>query len=389
MPKFSYFIAPHDMPLSSASDAWHRPLPLARPTSGESAELVVSHGEYFEAVRTFVELDDFKIFAGVMAGLLQQTIEASEIQHIRIYLEKHGEFYHPARLETDLAGRTFHFVLNVAISDTGRNILSREFYNLKRLNAEFPGSYLPRVYTMAEVAAGKRKAFSMFMGEWFHDHHEFHISTDASDSRLKICVWDEKNGHFYLTDQQTAALIRQAAGIMTDYYNVATFEHISPWHHAAGDFIVKIDKDAVGLKLITVRNYAPLFRRLENQNSDRGDDVEYILQALLIYFLKLSIKMRLDRLDGVGDIVWLDEIVVKNTVLGVFGSLAKKPPLSILPDALDVCFKHYLSVYRQEDLLEFSETILPTLGSTPPEIQIIKENLADHAHSLIESIDEI
>ena len=389
MPKFSYFIAPHDTPLSSASDAWHRPLPLARPTSGESAELVVSHGEYFEAVRAFVELDDLKIFTGVMAGLLQQTIEPSEIQHIRIYLEKHGEFYHPARLETDLAGHTFNFVLNVAISDTGQNILSREFYNLKRLNAEFPVSYLPRVFTMAEVSAGNGKAFSMFMGEWFHDHHEFHISTDGSDNQLKFCVWDEKNGHYHLADQQAAGLIRQAAGIMTDYYNVATFEHISPWHHAAGDFIVKIDKDAVGLKLITVRNYTPLFRQPENQNSGRGDDIEQILQALLIYFLKLSIKMRLDRLDGVGDIVWLDEIVVKNTVLGVFGSLAKKPPLSILPDALDVCFKHYLSVYRQEDLLELSETILPSLGSTPPEIQIIKENLADHARSLIELIDEI
>jgi hypothetical protein len=43
---------------------------------------------------------------------------------------------------------------------------------------------------------------------------------------------------------------------------------------------------------------------------------------LLIFFLNLSIRMRLDRYDGVGDIVWADGPVVQSTLDGVMDGLA-------------------------------------------------------------------
>ena len=383
--QYTFYISPHTTALSSASSVWQEPLPLTRPSSGDTSETVVSHGDYFDAVSAFLEQDDFKIFSGVLARRLQQAIEPADIREIRIHLEKHGEFYHPARIETDVGGHTIFFVLNVAISDTGKNHISQEFYNLKKLNAEYAGSYLPQVYALGEIATGSRRTFVMLLGEWFEGYHEFHISRNASDNQPKVCVWDEKKGRYYLSRRQTLLLYKQAAGIMTCCYNISTFEHITSWHHAAGDFIVRNDKDDIKVKLITVRGYEPLFQRPDGQASDIPG-AEQILQALLVFFLKLSIRMRLDRIDGVEELVWLPPEIIQSTVQGVFEALAQEAAHPNLPDRVDSCFEYYLSICSEKDLFELSESILPALGSSAPEISIIKQNLAEHVRLLIESI---
>ena len=339
MPKFSYFISPQETPLSSKSDVWHALLPLARPASGETSKISLSHGEYFDAVRSYLEQDSFKVFSGVLTRHLQRMIEPDDIREIRIHLEKHGEFYHPARIEADVDDNSIIFVLNTAISDFGQKLIRREFYNLKRLTAEFTESYLPRVFSMGQVTSASGKTLCMFLGEWFDDYHEFHISGKSSGNRHKICVWDEKNGRYFLTREQASSVYRQSARIMTCYYNVSSFEHISQWHHAAGDFIVKQENHNLDLKLITARGYVPLFQKPDDETSGTGS-AELILQALLIFLLKLSIRMRLDRIDGVGEIVWLDSFVVPSTVKGVFDGLAKKPAVAEMPDAIDTCFKY-------------------------------------------------
>ncbi len=387
-PPFTFYISPHDTPLSATNAVWQERLPLARPTSGGHSEIIVSHGDYFDAVRNFLKQDEFKIFSGVLARRLQQAIQPGDIREIRIYLEKHGEFYHPARIETDVAEHTIDFVLNVAISNTGKNHIKREFYNLKRLNAESVDSFLPQVYTLGEVSTGRGRLFGMFLGEWFKDCHEFHISRDPSDNQAKVCVWDEKIGHYYLSCRQTLLLYKQAARIMTAYYNVSTSEHISPWTHAAGDFIVKNDETNFDLKLITVRGYIPLFQGSGSQTPD-VEKAEQILQALLIFFLKLSLRMRLDRIDGIGDLVWLDPEIVQCTVQGVFEALGQKTADPNLPDAVDTCFKYYLSLCSREDLFELSRSLLQNFGAASPEIQIMNQHLAEHVGLLIESIRNI
>jgi len=388
MPRYAYYIAPLETPLSPASAVWQESLPLARPTSGKSAEIVVSHGEYFDAVHSFFEQDGCKMFCGVLAQCLQQTILSGDIQEIRIHLEKHGEFYHPARIETDVVGQTFSFVLNVAVSDPGKKRINGEFHNLKRLNSEFTESFLPQVYSIGEVSSGRRKTFNMFLGEWLKDYHEFHISRQTSGNQRKVWVWDDRNGRYFLSHEQTLRLFRQAARIMTCYYNVATFEHISPWHHAAGDFIVRRDQKNIDLKLITVRGYAPLFEDL-NDHAPGARNAEQILQALLLFFLKLSIWMRLDRVDGVGELMWSNPGAVQSTLAGAFDGLAQKPADPNLPDAIDTCFKYYLSICTPQDLFELSESILQTFHPAAPEIPLIKQNLAGHVRLLIESIREI
>ena len=87
--------------------------------------------------------------------------------------------------------------------------------------------------------------------------------------------------------------------------------------------------------------------------------------------------------------VWLDPGIVQSTVQGVFEALGHKTPDPNLPDAVNTCFKYYLSICSQGDLFELSESILPTFGSAADEIPTIKQHLADHARLLIESIREI
>ncbi|NNL78832.1 MAG: hypothetical protein HKO68_21080, partial [Desulfobacterales bacterium] len=290
MPKFTYYISPLETPLSPASTVWAEPLSLARPTSEKFAEIAVSHGQYFDTVRTFIEQDGGGMFCGVLAQDLQQTVLPGDIRNIQIHLEKHGEFYHPARVLADLLGHKVSLVLNVAISDTGKKHIDGEFQNLKRLNTEFGESFLPRVYSLGKAATSSGLEFYMFLGEWFPDYHEFHISHQTSGNQDQLCVWDDRKGRYTLSREQSLRLYRQAAMIMTCYYNVATSEHITPWHHAAGDFIIRLNQNNIDLKLITVRGYAPFFQDL-NDLTPETRSAEQTLQALLIFLLKLAIRM--------------------------------------------------------------------------------------------------
>jgi hypothetical protein len=142
------------------------------------------------------------------------------------------------------------------------------------------------------------------------------------------------------------------------------------------------------LKLITVRGYVPLFQGLNDQKPAAGN-AEQILQALLIFFLKLAIWMRLDRVDGVGEIGWSAPGVVQSTVEGVLDELAQKPAVSILPDTLETSFKYYLSICSREDLFELTESILQTFHPAAPEIPLIRQHLGEHVRLLAQAIKEI
>jgi hypothetical protein len=74
---------------------------------------------------------------------------------------------------------------------------------------------------------------------------------------------------------------------------------IFPWHHAAGDFVIRVDGEKTSVKMITVRDYVPM-AGIETE----PDSEQAILDALVIFFIHLSVRMRLDRLDGVNEVVW-------------------------------------------------------------------------------------
>jgi hypothetical protein len=389
MPRFSFFIFHSKEPVTADSRIWHEPMPLrldALMKQDRDAESV-SHAAYFQAAQAFLEANSFETIRHALCRQLNYNVETPDIKEIRICLQKHGEFYHPARIETVIYQKQLSLVLNVAISETGRRFIEAEFHILNRLNSEQPLQYLPQAYGFGRTVSNG-KNFAMFLGQWFEGHHEFHISIDPIDKRPKIMVWDDARSRFFLSAEQTQILYAQVSKILTGYYNLESFEQIFSWHHAAGDFILKIEDRKLELRLITVRRYATIFENQQRIQHAPGDP-QRILQALLIFFLSLSIHTRLDRLDGIGEMVWSDSIAVEPTLIGFLEALSTKPDVPLLPDSPLACFMAYLASCTEGDLMDLAAAIVNRLNPQMPGLKVIEENIRPHVETLYAAIQQM
>jgi hypothetical protein len=391
-PQFSYFISSPENPVSREHPIWNKPLPMTRHHSAwvvaKNGDDCITIGDYFRAARLFFEKFGIEMIANAFRQRLNHDIQSKDIARISIYLLKHGEFYHPSRIEVSVHNQQIDFVLNVAFSETGQNYIKGEYCALKKLAQELSFAYLPQVYGWEEVFISENCKAVMFLGEWLNNYHEFHISRDPADDKNKIVVWDSKRGNYFLSANQSLNLYTQAAGILTSYYNLESFEQICSWHHAAGDFIVSLTNEKVDLKLIAVRQYASRFKNLDDRKNTEND-TELVLQTLLLFFLNLSLKMRLDRLDGVGDIVWADNLAVQGSLIGFLNALKVKLHVPSLQDSPLRCFFYYLSLCSKADLFELSETILTTSNPIAPEIDVLRQHLNHHVDTLHHAIHQL
>jgi hypothetical protein len=390
---------------------WHLPL--------EGDTLKTPYRTYFHSIKDFISINEFKPLLSSVSKKLEKETCLKEIYEIIVRAEKHGLLYHPASVEVILKqgrvnpvrkGRALNstfsgskdgeaglskgvkFGLNVAVSDTGRYWLKEEFDVLQKLNAIFNMPYLPRVYFSGEL-----NSMYFLLEDWFEGYHEFHISRDK-DGAQRLKLWDFDHGYKYLSSEQSFDLYKQASKILTIYYDLKDFSQIYPWHHAAGDFVVKI-KDRVinhsrpihppspaslrkaersrggelicstdkyspstggrglggreiDVRLTTARRYEPFTGFVEK------DTINPIL-AICYYLLDLTIRMRLDKLDGLGEVVWADDNCVEATLTGFFEALKLKVDLN-----------HHLG--QTEDF-----AILLRLF-TPEELKTIFDPLIDH-----------
>ena len=359
---------------------------MSRQPLEDESDPFPSYGDYFCAVRDFLQQKEFKLILAALSQHLRRAVALDELAEIRVVLAKHGEFYHPACIEAVLPALSIPLVLNVAVSDVGRGWFRKEYHLLKRLNAAFPFAYLPKVYGQGCVFAKDAGCeIGLFLGEWFRAYNEFHLARDPADGRLKLLVWDAVHGNFFLEADQSKALYYQAAKILTGYYNPITFEQIDSWHHAAGDFVVKREGSGVDVKLITVREYRPLFVA-DGGGESLPTDIGTILGALLAFFLNLTIRMRLDRLDGVGEVVWAHNMALEPTLQGILDALALKPRVSQSAAPLDDLFCRYLVTCSRTDLLDLSRAIVQKMNRQAPDIGVVKKHLEQHASDLYDVI---
>ena len=390
MPRFSFFISPSSEPVTAESRIWHKPIPLHLDAllKHDESGVSVSHAAYFQAARAFLENHSFEILTRAVSLKLNRDVKPSDIEEIRVRLKKHGEFYHPSRIEAVVNQQQLSFVLNVALSETGKRFIESEFHLLNRLNSEQPLRHLPRAYGFGRADGSNGQNFAMFLGQWFDGYHEFHISIDPVAKKPRIMVWDDRRGRFFLSTGQTQMLYAGVSKILTGYYNLSSFEQIFSWHHAAGDFIVRVENEKPDLKLVTVRRYEAI---LENQKDTEtpSDDPQQILQALLVFFLNLSIHTRLDRLDGIGEIVWSDDSAVEATLIGFLEALSIKPALPSLPDSPLACFVAYLAACTEEDLIDLTGAVVNRFNPRMPGLKVVKTNLHKHVETLYTSIHQL
>ncbi len=386
-PQFNYFLSNIKNEVQKDSKIWKSSIPMSRKQPKETSGIFFCYGDYFTAARSFLSANNCKTIITTVSQITNKNIKLSDIKSVNIFQEKHGEFYHPARIEAVVGKKKFPFVLNVAVSEIGRSCIEREYELLQRLNSKFQNSYIPDVYGKDEICLVNNLNLSMFLGQWFEGYNEFHLSHEPADSSKKMLVWDPVTGSFFLSKNQTRKLYRQAAMILTLYYDIETFNQIFPWHHAAGDFVIQIEDDEIDLKLITVRQYAPIFDN--NDRLEREDrDLKYIIEGMLVFFLNMSIRMRLDRLDGVGDVVWSDDCAVEETLKGFYQALALKPQIPLIPAPQADFFLDYLSALPESQLYDLSFSIADAYNPVASEVPVIKDQLKSHVACLYNSIKE-
>jgi len=382
-PDISFYLYSTQSPLDETSPHWTKPLPLSRDQLlGRSRQRAggISYGDYFQAACRFIQRDDFKVVRRAMANGPRRALAAETLREIKICLVKHGAFYHPARIEVVTPERCRPFVLNVAVTEAGKNCLETEYPLISRLNRKFSFSYLPKVYGCGDAAVpAAGQSLVMFLGEWLGGYHEFHLSRHPIEKSDRIRVWHEQPEDWFLTPDQAAAVYAQAALILTRYYDAGTFEQISSWHHAAGDFVLKCREGKMDVRLVTVRHYGPMFQSLKPEPSLR-------MQALLIFLLNMSIKMRLDRRDGVGAVVWADESAVKGTVKGFFKGLSQKKRHFPGTGAPAAAFRAFVSDFSAEGTLDLLTDIADRFHPQSPDAPVVRRHLKRHAEELYREI---
>ena len=345
----------------------------------------LTYGDYFEAAHHFLVRNDLSLLRSALEHRLGSQVEPGRLRHLNIFLVKHGEFYHPAKIQLLLDENAFDFVLNVAASEAGRRCLAEELRCLTLLARHPAAEYIPRVYEQGEVASPVGLNLLMWLGEWFDDFHEFHWTRTKTGSGLRLAVWDPLTGKRYLDANQTGPIFRQASAILTHFFDLTTFEHINPWHHAAGDFIIRQQKDRIDVRLVTVRGYPGMIAGIDSKNTP-GADASLMLQVMLLFLVKLSLRMRLDRLDGVGDLVWADESVVRETVAGFRSALSQKSKPQKLPDTPIICFDAYTVQCHESDLMEIIEAVIAAFPEKNPEKSILLREMKAHAKILFQTI---
>ncbi len=206
---YRFFLETADQPIGPGHPAWAVPLPVVRVPRPGAAIGACTYGDYFLGVRAFLET----IGREAAARALRQKGMAPDPAEWRIFLVKHGEHYHPARVEADGAGGAGEWVVNVAVSDAARELLRREHAILSAL-AGRPRPFLPEGYGWGEVECRAGVRMGMLLGEWFDGYHEFHL-TQPTDGPPGMVVWDSAGGNRQLSAVQRAAVYRQVAYIPT------------------------------------------------------------------------------------------------------------------------------------------------------------------------------
>ncbi|MFW6240495.1 MAG: hypothetical protein ACOC98_07755 [Thermodesulfobacteriota bacterium] len=385
-------------PVSAADPAWRGPLPADR--FSRSGPAAATLGNYFDAAADFLGGAGREALHFGLRAALGPDADLGGVAGVDVILEKHGAFYHPARVRVRHCDGEVALALNVAVSAHGRDLAARECQNLSRLGRRIPDPGLPTVFGFGEGRTGDI-SFPMFLCQWLTDFHEFHLSR-RSNGDLGTVVWGDEGVNFFLSPDQARRLYREVARLLARHYDSSTFEQIFPWHHAAGDFVVRPDADDLSVRLVTVRQYAPMFSVRSGAaghpaDSPAGlpldaDPVETVaapegpseaeLEGLLLFLANLSLRNRLDRLDGVGDVAVADPWVIDVSLEGALAGLADGGGPA-------TAFREYLRSRAPGELAEAFLAVAGTWRPDAPETEALQSTLADHILAFWEAVNRL
>jgi len=352
-PEFSFYLEGGDNPVCPGDDVWRSPLPLERSISLERApqSAAPSTGDYFRALSSFFAQDQGRHLVETLPGDVLAARPQSAAIHI--HLVKHGAFYHPALVRIQIGERRFYRAANVAVSTQGKAVIAEEVAALRHLQA-LGEDLLPRVYGMAENIGPHKMA--VFLADWLDGFYEWHFTGGGADQLCRrVVVWDPVHGEYHLSAAQTADLFRRTAAVHTRFYDVASSAHVARWHHGAGDFIIRPAGSAgVDVRLISVRRYAPLVDTARLMPED-------LIDTLLLFMVDLTLKNRVDRMDGVGSMALYEIAAVAWTVEGFFEGLTHQVRAGQLPADFAQGFLAFIKAIKVDDIHQLTSALVDRL----------------------------
>jgi hypothetical protein len=343
-------------------------------------------GDYFKALKLFL----LKISKPILTDLVQSRTGLSDplgrATRLVIRSEKHGHFSHIASAEFMLEDQSVKFAVITALTNQGRAWLCNEYDVISYLNEKTSLPYLPDFYHLDSFQWGRGSEavqLMMILAEWLGDYHEWHLHSPDQGSGQRVRIWDSSRGYRLASQAEAREVFRQSAKILTLYYDSSDYRQIYPWHHGAGDFVVKTEKERTRVKLTTARCY-------ERFTMFDGKEQIDPLIAITYFFLNLTIRMRLDRIDGTGDPLWAQDDFMYPVIEGFFGGIREKRRRdmyrlgetselvsllkSFTPEEIKRMFSPLLDLYRFDDSQEFA---------------LIQQNLADHTLCLHQTIQRL
>ena len=99
---------------------------------------------------------------------------------------------------------------------------------------------------------------------------------------------------------------------------------------------------------------------------------------MLFFLLNLSLRMRLDRLNGVGAVAWADDECVNATVKGFLEGLKEKECQGGNALGLVDVFLQNCTFLAEQDLSERFFALVDACSPAAPDIPVIRNHLGQH-----------
>jgi hypothetical protein len=339
--------------------------------------------DYFSAIERFVLQNEAQFLLHALHHQLKRPVRLDEIRRMVIRSEKHGALHHVCRVELSLGTESVPMAIYAAVTAKGRDSLAREFETLTRLNQSFSLSYLPAVHAMGECVhpPGRKDTKMLFvLAEWLEGYHEWHFHSAEEEDIYVLCIWDLQGGYRYASPEERFEIFRQAAKILTLFYDVASSFQILPWSHAAGDFVVRCTDAGLDVKLSSARDYGPLL------GLDGPEKIEPAI-AIIYFFLDLTIGMRLDRCEGTGEVVWAEKQDLAAAITGFLEGMASKDEgqRGLLGPARDLAA--FLKIFAPGEFLKLCSHLIEAYTQVDSKtLAVISQNLESHCEELCRTI---
>jgi hypothetical protein len=335
--------------------------------------------DYFASVRDFVLRNGRVSLASLVAQLWGKRAGPDDIDDLVIRYEKYGTLYQICSIDVSAAGEKAMFVVSTAMSALAKETLNHEFDLLQKLNSRHTPSYLPRVHWKDAVIIQKeanKETLLMSLSEWFRGYHEWHFARDEQ-GKEGVIIWDMVGGYRLASEKEVYEIIRQASKILTLYYDTRTYHRIYPWHHGAGDFVLKTGGGAPSVKLITVRDYEPLALPVDLKQAGS-------LSAITLFFLELTVKMRLDKKEGMGESIWAGDYVLPAVMAGFLEALKVKESEGTDDAPSADVFMSYLKSLGADDIRKMLHACLNEFRlHDQSDFTAVAPELDSHAKSLV------